>query len=562
MTELTTYDYRPSSKFFVLTLAVVMLLCTTVALLLKPDAVQSALRCQYAASVQALVAQLTTAAVPSQDSELALSWKEQHQVLYDLFVDSQDDELLSSHFTALSSAYYRIDGLLNDLKEPGLTAAGRDYAREAERIFTWETARFNQAESRYFMLLVTVFFSGLVVILLAYRLLLVRSFGRMEETIGELGTSLRESDQQLAQTRKFVHQAISSFNDELRVITGQRSLSEINTDLQNRFTKLLRSSQSALAYTRELASEEPKTPAPLSLEGLLADVAEYIRTQTERNASDIAYTVSSTIRSVTAQADLIGPLLSQACVSILELRGVKGISMQAHAENVEDELVRVTFSFTPIADDVAGVNRTMDETFSRNGASGDFGLSLIDGLLRTINGKHYLDGTATRSLCIQLVAESYDDEVSADNNQTLEGKRVFVVDTEIDRLRLLVRQLSGYGVQATPFNSQQPILENLGALRKFDVGIIVNREASGIANELMDAIRKDREFEKLPIIGLYPDSDTPGAGIVWDALLTGHYTESEIVAALRFCLPSKSSASGNIDSTSSTQPTALQRARR
>ena len=561
MTELTTYAYRTNTRTFIAVIVGAIAFCTVGVTVARPDSASSSLRCQYAASVQVLVTQITSSGLPSSESEAVTKWKERHQEFYDLFAEDQDDQTLSTHFKALSSAYYTIDALLADPKAPGLAAAGRAYAQEAERIFSWETARFKQSVDHHFNF--SLIMLGLVaaVTLLLYRVLVVRSFGRMEDALTQQHELIRTVETQQMQTRDFVHQALSGFNNELEEVMKLRTV-DLSAELRKGLTKLHRSTYTALAYTRELVRDEQQVSVPMSLEGLMADVVEYIRTQTELGASDVSYAVNSSIRSVTGQADLIGPLLSQACISVLELQGVRGIALEASAETAEENFVQVRFFIRPITASDVDVNQQLASAFTRENKSGDFGITLIDGLLKTIGGKHYLDGTTTRRLCIQLVCERYDDEVSSENNRSLEGRRVFIVDTDIEKLRTLVRQLSGYGVQATPFNSLQPLLDNLGTLRKFDVGIVVNRESGVAANELMDALRKDRALEKLPVIGLYPESDSPGAGVVWDALLTGSYSEADVISALRFCLPDAPSGNDDVQSTSPTQPTALQRARR
>lgn len=561
MTELTSYNYRTKTKAFVVVIVAAISSCVLGIYLSRPDAVSSSLRCQYAASVQALVTQVTSAVSPSAESEAATKWKERHQELYDLFIDDQDDQTLSNHFKSLSSAYYTIDALLIDSKAPGLAAAGRAYVQEAERIFTWETSRFKQAEQSHLNFSLILLALVATVTVLLYRVLIVRSFGRMEDVLSGQHELIRTAETQQLQTREFVHQALSGFNNELEMVMKQRTV-DLSSELRNRLTKLYRSTHSALAYTRELARDGQRVSVPMSLEGLLSDVAEYIRTQTELNASDMSYKVNSAIRSVTGDADLIGPLLSQACMSVLELPGVRGIAVEVAAVAAEADLVQVSFFISPLAASDADANQQLAGAFTREGKSGDFGITLIDGLVKTIGGKYYLEGTTKRRLCIQLVCERYDDEVSSENNHSLDGRRVFVVDTDIERLRMLVRQLSGYGIQATPFNSQQPVLYNLGILRKFDAGIVVNRENGSTPNELMDVVRQDRALEKLPVIGLYPESDSPGAGVVWDALLTGNYSEAEVVSALRFCLPDAPSNAPGEQSTSPSRPTALQRARR
>ncbi len=561
MTELTSYNYKPTSSAFGVAAVLAFSSVVLWILLMRPDGEQSALRCQYAASVQGSVFQIASTPQLNTTSELVAKWREQHLELYDLFMDDQDDVVLSEYFQKLSSAYYTIDGLMQDSKAPGLTAAAKAYADAAERIFTWETARLVKEESRHVQLSLLLLVLALTAVFVLYRILVVRSFVRMETVLFERADQLRAREIEQGQLRGFLHQTLSGFHAELDGISNHKT-SELTSDLRKRMSKLYRSTHSALAYTRELIREEQRVVSAFSLEALLADVAEYLRTQTELNASHFSYSVASSMRSVMGDPDLIGPLISQACICILEMEGVRGVSVVASAEAADQDLVKVSFVICPTTDRADATNQALADAFARDGQPGDFGTALIDGLLRTVGGKYYLDGSVQRSLCVQLVCKRYDDEVSAENNQQLEGRKVFVVDFDVERLRVLVRQLSGYGVQATPFNSQQPILDNLGALRKFDMGIVVNRETNTTANTLMDAIRKDREFEKLPVIGLYPESDTPSAGVVWDALLTGQYTESDVVAALRFCLPNASAATGSGDPTSSTQPTALQRARR
>lgn len=556
MTATATYFYRARSFAFIAIVALAVAGVVVAILLSRPDAVTSSLRCQYAAAVQGAAMQLTNDPTPSTEAESYIRWREQHLEFYDLFTGESEDPVLAGYFKSLSSAFYTVDALMGDVRAPGLAAAGKAYAREAERIFIWETARFAEAEKKHRLFSWGLLLALVAFIAILYRLLVVRAFNRVEALVYERADGIRELENELAQTRSFIHQAITGFSNELDSMVNRGG-----GEYREGIKKLRRASHSALAYTRELLEEDPGETVPLSLEALLADVVEYIRTQTEMGASRIRYTLNSEIRSVQGDANLIGPLLSQACISVLELAEVQSISIEATAVEAEDDLVQVSFAIRPDGTVKPEGSDKLQTAFDKAGKSDDFGVALVDGLVRSIGGKYYTD--SGYGLVIQLVCERYDDVVSSENTSSLEGRRVFVVDTNVERLRVLVRQLSGYGVQAIPFNSQQAVLENLGTLRKFDAGIVVNRELDAPAGELMDALRKDRELEKLAVIGLHPESETPAAGIVWDALLTGAYSEADVVAALRFCLPEPTSGSSDAaNPTSSAQPTALQRARR
>lgn len=558
LTETATYSYRARSLAFIALVALAVAGVVAAILLSRPDATTSSLRCQYAATVQGGVLQLTNAPTPSTASESYTRWREQHLEFYDLFSAEAEDPTLAGYFKSLSSAYYQVDELMDDARAPGLAAAGKAYARDAERIFTWETARFAAAEKQHMLFSWGLLIGLIGIVVLLHRLMLVRGFLQVEDLVHERASSIRELENELAQTRGFLHQAITGFSKELDCLERRSG-----NDYREGLKKLRRASKSALAYTGELVDDDAGESLPLSLEALLADVVEYIHTQTEMELAHIRYAVNSEIRSVQGDANLIGPLLSQACISVLELSGVKSISIEGTAVESEEDLVQLNFAIRPDDPLEPKAVEELNKAFDKEGKSEDFGVALIDGLVRSIGGKYYISTESGNALVIQLVCGRYDDVVSSENNSSLEGRRVFVVDTNVERLRVLVRQLSGYGVQAIPFNSQQAVLENLGTLRKFDAGMVVNRESDPPAGELMDALRKDRELEKLPVIGLYPDAQSPTAGIVWDALLTGSYSEADVVAALRFCLPDPSSGNGaSANPTSPTQLTALQRARR
>ncbi len=100
-----------------------------------------------------------------------------------------------------------------------------------------------------------------------------------------------------------------------------------------------------------------------------------------------------------------------------------------------------------------------------------------------------------------LVAES-----SGDHHQqkvlALTGLRALVVDDNTTNLKILVKQLSGWGIEVTPFNSPQLVTDIMSNLNKFDFVILDIQMPEMDGHSVAEKIRSKFSLQELPIIVL------------------------------------------------------------
>ena len=100
-----------------------------------------------------------------------------------------------------------------------------------------------------------------------------------------------------------------------------------------------------------------------------------------------------------------------------------------------------------------------------------------------------------------LVAES-----SGDHHQqkvlALTGLRALVVDDNTTNLKILVKQLSGWGIEVTPFNSPQLVTDIMSNLNKFDFVILDMQMPEMDGHSVAEKIRSKFSLQELPIIVL------------------------------------------------------------
>lgn len=100
-----------------------------------------------------------------------------------------------------------------------------------------------------------------------------------------------------------------------------------------------------------------------------------------------------------------------------------------------------------------------------------------------------------------IVAES-----SGDHHQqkvlALTGLRALVVDDNTTNLKILVKQLSGWGIEVTPFNSPQLVTDIMSNLNKFDFVILDIQMPEMDGHSVAEKIRSKFSLQELPIIVL------------------------------------------------------------
>jgi CheY-like chemotaxis protein len=93
-------------------------------------------------------------------------------------------------------------------------------------------------------------------------------------------------------------------------------------------------------------------------------------------------------------------------------------------------------------------------------------------------------------------------EVTLPDIGQLRGKKALVVDDNKSNLKVLVKLLSTWGVQATPFNSPDLVADMLDALARFDFCLVDMDMPNVDGREIARRIREAYPLERIPVIAL------------------------------------------------------------
>ncbi|MCC6600430.1 MAG: response regulator [Crocinitomicaceae bacterium] len=187
------------------------------------------------------------------------------------------------------------------------------------------------------------------------------------------------------------------------------------------------------------------------------------------------------------------------------------ILIKAELVNRESDFVQVKFS---VADTGIGIEADklgkLFEAFSQTdnainkkyGGSG-LGLSISKNLVAEMGGRIWVESTPMKgaTFSFTIVAETSGESQLA-KISALNGLKALVIDDNKTNLKILVKQLSAWGVQATPFNSPDLVNEIVSNLHKFDFCLMDMQMPEMDGRVLTEKIREKFDSNQLPIIVL------------------------------------------------------------
>lgn len=162
---------------------------------------------------------------------------------------------------------------------------------------------------------------------------------------------------------------------------------------------------------------------------------------------------------------------------------------------IEQEKIQNLFSSFTQAD---------TSTTRKYGGTG-LGLAICKNIINLMGGRIWAVSEPGKgsSFHFTIVAESSDSEMQVSYDATsLKGLKALVVDDNKTNLKILVKQLANWGMQATPFNSPELVLEIMGDLKKFDLCVIDMQMPEIDGRGLTVKIREHYSAAELPIIVL------------------------------------------------------------
>jgi signal transduction histidine kinase/DNA-binding response OmpR family regulator len=177
--------------------------------------------------------------------------------------------------------------------------------------------------------------------------------------------------------------------------------------------------------------------------------------------------------------------------------------------NTESGFVQLKFS---IKDTGVGISqesqRRLFTSFSPNESAvgthktgAGLGLAISKQLVDRMGGRIWMESTPNVGsiFSFTVVAETID-TIKIEDVSELKGLKVLIVDDNKTNLKILVKQLSIWGVQAIPFNSPDLVVEMIDNLNKFDLCMIDQKipQVDGIT--LAEKIRDKYDSKELPIV--------------------------------------------------------------
>jgi signal transduction histidine kinase/DNA-binding response OmpR family regulator len=208
--------------------------------------------------------------------------------------------------------------------------------------------------------------------------------------------------------------------------------------------------------------------------------------------------------------------------------------------NIENGFVQIEFS---VSDTGIGIEPDklekifesfyqVDSSFQKKYGGSGLGLAISQSLANELGSKIKVQSNPGRGSCFSfnLVAEvsgiEHREKVNA-----LRGMQALIVDDNTTNLKILVKQLSGWGIQVTPFNSPQLVTDVMSSLNKFDFVILDMQMPEMDGHSVAKSIRAHFTIQELPIIvlssiGEYAMTDNDN---LYNAYLTKPVKQSKLL---------------------------------
>ena len=303
----------------------------------------------------------------------------------------------------------------------------------------------------------------------------------------------------------------------------------------------------AVQHLVMLASEAQQAPTSFLLTGLLKDVRSFIAQRHPRVDVEIeAIDLKST--EVQGNAELIGRTCALLTDRILALTGAKGLRFVLNRVDTAPGALHVRFDWH--LHEVHVSNTALTALLVQPGK----GLAVVETIVHTHQGRFWLDTTATATVFkANLIFTHYAERSERIGLDQLQGKRVFLADSDAARLRERVKALAEFGLMVTPFNSLTAFNENPNLFVKFDFGVLTLPEEEAELYSFLAAMHSVQASERLPLIALHPAARQPKEEKLWAATLPELCTANEMADAMIYVLREGKHIKGNLMSSTDAQ---------
>jgi len=309
---------------------------------------------------------------------------------------------------------------------------------------------------------------------------------------------------------------------------------------------LLTTLNAVLDYSKAEAGMLSIDYEPFDLNGIINEVIDLLRPQATSKKLELLVFVDPAV-----PAHLIGDStrLRQVLINLVSnsIKFTESGEVVVKVEKLASESGMVQLQFS-VADTGIGIAPDVlpllfnsftqaDSSTSRKYGGAGLGLAICKTLVEAMGGRIWVNSSSGKGSTFVFTLVVGETVGIADDIDlgVLDGLKALVVDDNTTNLKILIKQLSSFGIQATPFNSPELVLEVLPNLSKFDF-CIVDMQMPGIDGVMLTRkIREVYNLDELPIIIVSSTAGTilaDGEGL-WNSYVTKPIKQLKLMSTIR-----------------------------
>ncbi len=367
-------------------------------------------------------------------------------------------------------------------------------------------------------------FLAIMICLMAFAIFIIRV--RMIKEMDEAEKGIKSMREAIEDADKVKAEFLANMSHEIRTpLNGVLGMTELlaSTRLEEEQRNFVRNIHSSASNLLELLNNlldvaklqsgtlEPNKEV-FNLQDCCDQVIDMLKPAAQQKKLELLSDIQSSLPLEVIQD---GTRLKQVLVNLVN-NAIKftdrgEVVLSVEEVNREGEFILLLFKVT---DTGIGIHREeqekifqsfyqADSSSSKKYGGSGLGLSISKNYISGMGGKLWLESEPGKgsvfafTIVAEVSAVSQDSKIAA-----LNGLKALVVDDNKTNLKILVRQLSAWGIQTTPFNSPELVADMLSNLHKFDFVIMDMQMPEMDGRELTERIRKQYSVSQLPIIVL------------------------------------------------------------
>ncbi|MBL7941584.1 MAG: response regulator [Flavobacteriales bacterium] len=361
-------------------------------------------------------------------------------------------------------------------------------------------------------LLMLVTLSGLVLSFILFIKPVVRKMNQQHKELSDMNKTLREMGQMKDDFMATIGNELRAPVEGLSNLVNLMSDTSLNADQQ----RLLRGIKSGTEHlSRQISDlmdlskmkkgEFEQVRSRFNLREMMEEVVDGIKPLAHAKNLEVMYEVADDVPAEINQDEFrIRQVLHKLLSNAVKFTERGEVVARLELVNELDNLVHLRFS---VRDTGKGMNEQASRDLFRkqmisstDGQGSGIALSLSKELVNQLGGRIWVDSKPGigSTFYFTVVGEVM---LRIDSREVaLKELKALVIDDNKTSLKILVRQLSNWGIQATPFNSPELVAEVFDNLHRFDFCIMDLEMPEMDGRSLARRIREKYPEKEFPII--------------------------------------------------------------